>query len=179
MGQQTIPSFVRGRDAVVWTREYSHNRADRCDCGMLERTLRTAGAERMVVGHTIQQVGINGACDGRVLRCARTHTTREFSLTPLSLLDGASDAATAFVQGGRGHVKGVRQWQPTGARDHRRQVPLSHLGEWPARAHQRGRRAAAAAAAVRAGGRTRRCKGAPECASVECVRRVRCKHVCA
>ena len=41
----------------------------RCDCGALEAALAALpGARRMVVGHTIQDAGINSACGGRVLR---------------------------------------------------------------------------------------------------------------
>lgn len=41
----------------------------RCDCKLLEQSLRmVAGAQRMVVGHTIQGAGINSACDNRVFR---------------------------------------------------------------------------------------------------------------
>eukprot|EP00252_Welwitschia_mirabilis_P024247 TRINITY_DN7128_c0_g1_i3.p1 TRINITY_DN7128_c0_g1~~TRINITY_DN7128_c0_g1_i3.p1 ORF type:complete len:243 (+),score=57.21 TRINITY_DN7128_c0_g1_i3:650-1378(+) len=61
------PSFVRGRDAVVWLRKYSE--AMSCDCQGLEKALKSIpGAERMIVGHTIQAKGINGACGNKVLR---------------------------------------------------------------------------------------------------------------
>lgn len=63
------PRFLSGRGAVVWSRHYSAAAADRCDCGQLAEVLgRVPGAQRMVVGHTIQEGGINSACQGRVLR---------------------------------------------------------------------------------------------------------------
>lgn len=41
----------------------------RCHCGLLEETLnKIPGARRMVVGHTIQENGINSACNGKVYR---------------------------------------------------------------------------------------------------------------
>lgn len=41
----------------------------RCDCGALQQALSMlSGAARMVVGHTIQEAGINSACDDRVFR---------------------------------------------------------------------------------------------------------------
>jgi hypothetical protein len=64
------PAALRGRDAIVWSREYSRSVEAHCKCAMLEETLSRLGAERMVVGHTIQQAGINGACDNKVLRRA-------------------------------------------------------------------------------------------------------------
>jgi hypothetical protein len=64
------PWFLRGRDALVWSREYSHTDASKCNCDLLQQTLEELGGSRMVVGHTIQSNGVNAACDNRVLRCA-------------------------------------------------------------------------------------------------------------
>lgn len=65
------PWFLKGRDAVVWSRMYSHPDERACNCEMLQQTLEDTGASRMVVGHTIQAAGINGACNNQVLRCVR------------------------------------------------------------------------------------------------------------
>ncbi|KAM6602467.1 hypothetical protein CsatA_022076 [Cannabis sativa] len=63
------PYYCRSRDAVVWLRRFSHEAAEMCDCSTLEHVLATIpGAKRMIMGHTIQQVGINGACEGRAIR---------------------------------------------------------------------------------------------------------------
>ena len=61
-----MPDFLKARDAVVWSRHYSHVRADECDCPMLDAVLQRVGARRMVVGHTIQPQGINVACEVRL-----------------------------------------------------------------------------------------------------------------
>ncbi|KAK3016559.1 hypothetical protein RJ639_005820 [Escallonia herrerae] len=62
-------SLVRGRDSVVWLRRFSEEVAGKCDCSTLERVLAVIpGAKRMVMGHTIQQSGINGACGNRAIR---------------------------------------------------------------------------------------------------------------
>ena len=63
-----VPQFYRGRDSVVWTRDYSNTNKSRCDCAKLETALAGMRAKRMVVGHTIQTEGINDACGGRVFR---------------------------------------------------------------------------------------------------------------
>lgn len=66
---ESKPKFLSGRDAVVWSRHYSFEDHSRCDCEKLEHALKgLPGAMRMVVGHTIQQAGINAACGGKVLR---------------------------------------------------------------------------------------------------------------
>lgn len=59
----------RGRDSVVWVRRFSHELAESCDCETLEHVLATIpGAKRMIMGHTIQMKGINGACEGKAIR---------------------------------------------------------------------------------------------------------------
>ncbi|CAG9460009.1 unnamed protein product [Pedinophyceae sp. YPF-701] len=64
-----MPDFLAGRDAVVWSRRFSHPEAHACDCDSLREALgKLPGAERLVVGHTIQPYGITGACENRVLR---------------------------------------------------------------------------------------------------------------
>ena len=68
-GIQDKPAFLSGREAVVWARDYSHENEEYCDCAALRETLwKIPGAKRMVVGHTIQQRGINSVCDDMVFR---------------------------------------------------------------------------------------------------------------
>lgn len=63
------PAYCRGRNAVVWLRKFSDEVAQNCDCSTLEHVLSTVpGVKRMVMGHTIQAVGINGVCDNRAIR---------------------------------------------------------------------------------------------------------------
>ncbi|XVF84283.1 hypothetical protein PTKIN_Ptkin17bG0024500 [Pterospermum kingtungense] len=63
------PDYCRGRNAVVWLRKFSDELAKNCDCSLLEHVLATIpGAKRMIMGHTIQEIGINGACDNRAIR---------------------------------------------------------------------------------------------------------------
>ncbi|KAF8711326.1 hypothetical protein HU200_029354 [Digitaria exilis] len=61
------PEYVRGRDAVVWLRRFSDGFD--CDCQRLEGVLgMIPGAKRMVMGHTIQTVGINAVCGAQAVR---------------------------------------------------------------------------------------------------------------
>lgn len=64
------PSYLHGKDAIVWVRRYSEIKEQHCDCELLEKALQAIpGARRMIVGHTIQHpFGINGACMNRVIR---------------------------------------------------------------------------------------------------------------
>lgn len=64
------PRYLHGGNAIVWLRKYSDVNESRCDCELLTQCLDSiSGAKRMVVGHSIQQpVGLNGACDNKVIR---------------------------------------------------------------------------------------------------------------
>lgn len=63
------PGYLRGRHSVVWLRKFSRELARNCDCSTLEHVLATIpGAKRMIMGHTIQETGINGVCGNRAIR---------------------------------------------------------------------------------------------------------------
>ncbi|KAL8496748.1 hypothetical protein ACS0TY_020428 [Phlomoides rotata] len=68
--KEKVPSqLVRGRNSIVWLRSFSNELAKDCDCSMLEHVLETIpGVKRMIMGHTIQEGGINGVCDNRAIR---------------------------------------------------------------------------------------------------------------
>ncbi|CAN0891721.1 Shewanella-like protein phosphatase 2 [Linum grandiflorum] len=65
----SAPSYCKGRDAVVWLRRFSEEDAKKCDCSALEHVLATIpGVKRMIMGHTIQEGGINAICENRAIR---------------------------------------------------------------------------------------------------------------
>ncbi|KAF3963896.1 hypothetical protein CMV_011771 [Castanea mollissima] len=65
----TLKHFAKKKDAVVWMRDFSDDSKRKCDCSALEFLLNTIpGARRMIMGHTIQKNGINGACENRAIR---------------------------------------------------------------------------------------------------------------
>jgi hypothetical protein len=61
------PEVLLGKDGPVWSRHYSEA-TDTLDCSQLDDTLERLGADRMVVGHTVQENGVTSACDDRVWR---------------------------------------------------------------------------------------------------------------
>ena len=61
-----MPSYLRGREALVWSRHFSQ--AQNCQCDLLAEVLAMTNMSRMVVGHTIQEGGITSACDQKVFR---------------------------------------------------------------------------------------------------------------
>ena len=64
-----MPEILARRDAPTWTRAYSWNEDPGEEaCAMLSEVLDKVGATRMIVGHTVQEQGINPACDGRIWR---------------------------------------------------------------------------------------------------------------
>jgi hypothetical protein len=70
--------IMRGSNGVVWSREYSGGTREPIDaqaCARLEGVLAAVGAQRIVVGHTIQNGsrgraprGINSVCGGKAWR---------------------------------------------------------------------------------------------------------------
>ncbi len=54
--------------APTWSRRVSVPRPSKAACARLGEALDALGARRLVVGHTIQEGGINAACGGRVWR---------------------------------------------------------------------------------------------------------------
>lgn len=66
--RRTPPPPVSDPDGPLWTRLYGEPELDAQACATLEEALRLLGAERMVVGHTVQRRGLSSACGGKVFR---------------------------------------------------------------------------------------------------------------
>ncbi|XP_073154697.1 shewanella-like protein phosphatase 2 [Henckelia pumila] len=67
--EKVANQLVRGRNSIVWLRNFSNELAKDCDCSMLEHVLETIpGVKRMIMGHTIQSGGINAICGNRAIR---------------------------------------------------------------------------------------------------------------
>lgn len=64
---RALPGALSAEDAPVWTRFYG-GEVDAETCKVLGRVLEQVGAKRLVVGHTVQRDGINGACQDRLFR---------------------------------------------------------------------------------------------------------------
>ncbi len=62
------PSPMVDPEGPLWTRIYSQGKVNASTCAVLEKTLRLMGAQRLVVGHTVQRGGISSSCDERVFR---------------------------------------------------------------------------------------------------------------
>ncbi|XP_050203564.1 shewanella-like protein phosphatase 2 [Mercurialis annua] len=69
LSEKSSPVYCRGRNSVVWLRKFSDELAKNCDCSALEHALATIpGVKRMIMGHTIQEAGINAVCDNKAIR---------------------------------------------------------------------------------------------------------------
>ena len=66
-GEQGKPSAIRGDESLVWSRHFSRDTTAE-HCALLAETLDLAGADRMVVAHTVQDGGINSVCGEQVWR---------------------------------------------------------------------------------------------------------------
>jgi len=65
LGEGDPPAFIHTSESPTWTRNYS-DEADGEDCAQLAEVLTRLGADRMIVGHTVQEEGIAPYCDNRV-----------------------------------------------------------------------------------------------------------------
>jgi len=59
------PDWIRGDRSPVWNRVYS-DEPTVAACDTLSSVLERVGAERMVVGHSVQRTGVTSFCGGRV-----------------------------------------------------------------------------------------------------------------
>jgi hypothetical protein len=62
------PAIVANDNGPIWLRLYSDGLPLRSACDELDRVLSRLSAKRLIVGHTVQQRGINSACGGKVWR---------------------------------------------------------------------------------------------------------------
>jgi hypothetical protein len=61
-----LPKALSDENSPIWTRLYS-NPQQAADCEQLQKTLQKAGAQRMIVGHSVQP-SISSACQEKVWR---------------------------------------------------------------------------------------------------------------
>lgn len=63
-GESGFPTVLDGSHSPEWTRLYSSDPDERA-CAVLGKVLERLEAERMVMGHTVQDEGIRSVCDGQ------------------------------------------------------------------------------------------------------------------
>ena len=61
------PHWITDSEGPLWTRFFSKNTGP-SHCKMLKKSLKILRAKKMFVAHTVQENGINTACDGHVVR---------------------------------------------------------------------------------------------------------------
>ncbi len=64
-GERGRPDIFEQRDSPIWARTYSRE-PDAAAAATAREVLQALGAERMIVGHTIQEGGIQPTCDAQV-----------------------------------------------------------------------------------------------------------------
>lgn len=67
LAQAQLPSWLQSEDSPVWMRTFA-GIGDPATCALLDAALARAHVHRMVIGHTVQQGGINAACNEHVWR---------------------------------------------------------------------------------------------------------------
>ena len=66
IGDGLLPFIMQSQSAPTWTRHYSAPPPGEDPCPLLEQALEQLGAQRMVLGHTVQRDGIASHCDGKL-----------------------------------------------------------------------------------------------------------------
>jgi len=66
--QAQAPAIVASERGPDWVRDFSQDPVSEEECALLGRALDALGAQRMVIGHTVQKSGISSACNDRVYR---------------------------------------------------------------------------------------------------------------
>lgn len=97
LGEAPLPPAMQGEDSPVWYRGFASSE-DPDTCAELTEVLARLDARRMVVGHTVQQRGIDAACDERVFRID-VGLARHYG-GPIEVLEIAGDA-TRVLHGER------------------------------------------------------------------------------
>ncbi|MBL0220605.1 MAG: metallophosphoesterase [Myxococcales bacterium] len=95
-GPDAQPPVVASEDSPVWTRAAGMPTGD---CAALAASLKTLGVKRMVVGHTVQESGINAICDDTVWRI--DVGLAKLYGGPIEVLELTSDAAPKVLRGMR------------------------------------------------------------------------------
>jgi hypothetical protein len=67
-GSSPAPAVAMEQDGPLWSRAYSDGVPSPAACKELATVLDWLSAKRLVVGHSVQQQGVNSACDGKVWR---------------------------------------------------------------------------------------------------------------
>ncbi len=92
-----LPRVLASDDSPVWTRAYG-GLADAATCEKLGRVLAEVGAKRMIVGHTVQQDGINATCQGRLFRID-VGLSAFYGGNPVQVLEVTASGTRILTQG--------------------------------------------------------------------------------
>jgi hypothetical protein len=92
------PPAYTAQDGPMWTRALGMEGGG-IDCAQVKAALAALGVKRMVVGHTVQQRGINGACDDTLWRI--DVGLGKLYGGPIEVLELAPDAAPKILRGRR------------------------------------------------------------------------------
>ena len=102
-GESDLPSVLSGSSSPQWTRLYSDD-PDSSACSVLEEALDALGAKRIVVGHTIQELGIASACGGQAWRVdigmAQYYASRTEYGGSVAVLEIVGDSVRVLEDGG-------------------------------------------------------------------------------
>ncbi len=101
LGAGPKPEWVHSAESPEWARDFSME-VDDDDCDTLSVVLGELGVKRMIVGHTVQEEGINSYC-GRRIWCIDVGMSEPYGSNPAEVLE---------IDGDR--VRVLREERPAG-----------------------------------------------------------------
>jgi hypothetical protein len=90
LGETPKPAWIHAKGSPEWAREFSLE-VDDDDCDSLAVVLSGLGVKRMIVGHTVQEEGINSYC-GRRVWCIDVGMSEHYGSTPAQVLEIVGDS---------------------------------------------------------------------------------------
>ena len=97
-GSAPAPPVVANDRGPIWLRLYSDGLPLGSACDELGRVLERLSAKRLIVGHTVQEQGINSACRGKVWRID-VGLSRYYGKRPPAVLEITGDQARVLKAG--------------------------------------------------------------------------------
>jgi hypothetical protein len=96
--QPAPPALLSGNQSPLTSRLFGYDEDD-TPCEIAKAALAAVGAERMVIGHTVQNEGVNSICGGRVWRID-TGMSSYYHDGPVEVLELTPYDARALVADG-------------------------------------------------------------------------------
>jgi hypothetical protein len=95
-GEGPEPAYMHKGDSPTWERMFSYEIDDE-DCAVLGEVLADLGVKRLVVGHSVQEEGVNSYCGGRVW-CIDVGMAAHYDDNPPQVIEISGDRVRVLTE---------------------------------------------------------------------------------